>query len=48
MTLRVRLLAASVRYGDGFQLHTALSGAVAQLDELYLLIEYWRIGHRLR
>ena len=39
MTLRVRLLAASVRYGDGFQLHTALSGAVAQLDELYLLIE---------
>ncbi len=39
MSLRVRLLAASVRYGDGFQLHTALSGAVSQLDELYLLIE---------
>jgi L-alanine-DL-glutamate epimerase-like enolase superfamily enzyme len=39
MSLRVRLLAASVHYGEGFQLHTASSGAVAGLDELYLLIE---------
>lgn len=39
MSLRVRLMTASVRYGDGFQLHTALSGTVSELDELYLLIE---------
>lgn len=39
MSWRVRLLAASVHYGEGFRLHTALSGAVDALEELYLLID---------
>lgn len=39
MNWHVRLLSASVHYAEGVQLHTALSGPVSALDELYLLIE---------
>jgi len=39
MSWRIRLLSASVHYAGGMQLHTALSGPISALDELYLLIE---------
>ena len=39
MTIRVRLLEASLRYLDNMQIFTAVSGPVGCLDELYLLIE---------
>ena len=39
MKHNVRLLAGSLRYPPELQLHTAASGAVDRLDELYLLVE---------
>ena len=39
MTTRVRLLAASLHYPPELKLHTARSGPVGALDELYLLVE---------
>lgn len=39
MSHAVRLLAASLRYPPELVLHTAASGAVAALDELYLVVE---------
>jgi L-alanine-DL-glutamate epimerase-like enolase superfamily enzyme len=39
VTVRARLFAADIRYGGGLTLHTATSGAIAHLSELYLLVE---------
>jgi L-alanine-DL-glutamate epimerase-like enolase superfamily enzyme len=39
MTTRIRLLAASLAYRPDLVLHTASSGRIATLDELYLVIE---------
>jgi L-alanine-DL-glutamate epimerase-like enolase superfamily enzyme len=39
MTTRIRLLATSLAYHPGLVLHTASSGRIATLDELYLVIE---------
>src|SRR5206468_12957449 len=35
----VRLLAASLHYGAGLMLHTASSGPVTALEELYLVVD---------
>ena len=37
--MRVRLFRADIHYGGGLRLHTATSGAIDHLAELYLLIE---------
>ncbi len=39
MPVRVRLAAAQLPYAPGLRLHTALSGAIDALHELYLFIE---------
>lgn len=39
MSKRVRLLSAQLHYGANLKLHTATSGQVPFLDELYLLLE---------
>lgn len=37
--MRIRLFRADIHYGGGLRLHTATSGAIDHLAELYLLIE---------
>jgi L-alanine-DL-glutamate epimerase-like enolase superfamily enzyme len=39
MTTRIRLLSASLHYPPDLVLHTASSGPIAALDELYLVVE---------
>lgn len=37
--MRIRLFTADLKYGEGLVLHTAASGAVSHLEEIYLYLE---------